>query len=276
MLLDVLQQVKRRTRTGPIRKVVTSLGILQIGRRFYNRRILRQGTLDAAVVGHRFRFVDTTEAEIGRIDGLSREEDFYARIGESVRPGDVFYDVGANIGMVSMLVASRGREVDAQVHAFEPEPVNARRLRDNLATNGISTVEVHELGLAAESGTTSLYVAGDAGTGAHSMIADLTGSSRTIDIRVMAMTDFAAEHPAPSCVKIDVEGAEMEVLRGAGNLLAPEKVHDIFIEVHRGILESAGSSEAEVTAFMEQRGFALVWSQERGRQVLQHFRPRGA
>jgi FkbM family methyltransferase len=134
-----------------------------------------------------------------------------------VRPGSVVYDVGAHIGFASLCAAKLG----AHVFAFEPDPDNAARLRRNVELNA-AAVEVVEAAAWDADGEVRL----DAGGSARQR-AIRAGSG----VRSVTLSSFAAGRPAPDLVKIDVEGAEGPVLRGASALLA-EAAPVVVCEIH--------------------------------------------
>ena len=145
----------------------------------------------------------------------------------NVAPGDVVYDVGAHIGFFSVCAARLG----AVVYAFEPVPENAARLRDNVALNGLE-IHVVEAAAWAESGSVGL-VPGDSDFEARATSGNGTPS--------VSLDAFAAGEPAPALIKLDVEGAEAEVLRGARRLLAearPVLVCELHGDGMRGTVEA--------------------------------------
>jgi FkbM family methyltransferase len=133
------------------------------------------------------------------------------------RPGDVFYDIGANAGIVAVDVARTFGE-DVTVHAFEPQPTLVDSLTRSIALNAFTRARVHQLLLGDTSGEADLHVA-DHGVHA-SLVSRQAGATRlrcrmeTIDGLVAARTV-----PSPDVIKIDAEGAELRVLQGARNTL---------------------------------------------------------
>ncbi len=159
-----------------------------------------------------------------RVPILPRSEKYYwtgvherhvqEALADLLRPGMTFWDVGAHIGFFSLLAArlvtSAGR-----VEAFEPFPPNRVRLEASLVLNHATNVRVHPVALAAVSGTASLH------TGASSLMGSLVRGGRpSIPVRCARADDAMLAIPAPDVVKVDVEGAELDVLRGAGGMLA--------------------------------------------------------
>jgi FkbM family methyltransferase len=135
------------------------------------------------------------------------------------RPGSAAVDVGANIGMYTVPLASAVGP-QGTVLAFEPFPANAARLRENIDRNGLTNVEAQELALGERSGETLLYVATDSLY--HSTEWVPHGSAaQTFSVPVASLDVVWRERGAllVSVLKVDVEGAEPAVLRGATELL---------------------------------------------------------
>ena len=152
-------------------------------------------------------------------------------LAERLRPGDVFYDLGANIGLFSLL-AARCVGDSGRVFSFEPDAVNAERLRRNAKRNSFSQITVIESGVWSCTGamdfSTADHASPDRGVGSF-----LSGSGGSVStrVRVIALDDFVRNAPLPHAIKCDVEGAEIEVLRGAERLLASHRPW-ILAEMH--------------------------------------------
>lgn len=166
-------------------------------------------------------------------------------LAEHLRPGMVFYDIGANIGFFALLGARLVGSSGA-VFAFEPEPALLPRLRENIERNGFTQVTALGKAVAAVSGEIHFEPADpdrspDFGLG---RVRQNAGST-TIRVPAVSLDDFVLEHPWPDVVKCDVEGAEVEVLRGASRLLRARKT--IFvIEVHSAEHERAARELLEL------------------------------
>src|SRR6266849_8394000 len=137
---------------------------------------------------------------------------------EHLRPGMTFYDIGANIGFFSLLAARLvGR--DGHVASFEADPEVAARLREHIARNNFSQVSVVERAVWSKQQPlpflrTDPGLSPDRGLG-HVVSAPSIG---TIEVEGVSLDDYAAAFPAPNFLKCDVEGAELEVFRGAQRL----------------------------------------------------------
>jgi FkbM family methyltransferase len=148
---------------------------------------------------------------------------------ERLHPGMVFYDLGANIGLFSLLAARRVYP-SGRVFSFEPDPGAAARLRRNVAKNCFPHVEVVEAGVWSESGSINFVPAGasspDHGTGRLVATTDSCG----VPVHCVALDDFTRGKP-PDGIKCDVEGAEVEVFRGASKMIETHRPW-ILCEMH--------------------------------------------
>jgi FkbM family methyltransferase len=185
---------------------------------------------------------------------LSWNPEEYAAFRAAARPGDLVIDVGANVGAYTLLfahwVGPTGRVV-----AFEPAPDAAAGLRRHLALNALaSRVEVHEMAVSDRSGTA--FFDAVAASGSNALVSAATASS--LDVRTTTLDEFcSAGDLRPRVVKIDVEGAELSVLRGARRLLADPAV-DIFVELHPSAWRTAGMTADAVAAALHALGVAPV------------------
>lgn len=183
-----------------------------------------------------------------------------------LRSGDHFIDIGANIRMITLhgrkLVGPRG-----SVQSFEPNPPCATAIREHVRINGISNVAVHECALSDEPGTLVLSM-----TSEHSGTATLAhvGEKATQRVAVQVKVADSEITAAPRLIKIDVEGFELQVLRGLRGTLTRHKPFLIteLIEEH---LNKAGSTAAQVKTFLAElgyEGFAIQQKRRRRRQRL--------
>lgn len=163
--------------------------------------------------------------------GFPQNPDFVA--GTSERPlqdclvrhlaaGSTFYDIGANVGFFSVL-ASRFVGPSGMVYAFEPVTANAAAIRRNLGLNAVSHARVFDVALADRSGSGELFVT--PWDGGASLKPDVIRKSDAVQrqaVRLVTLDELVEAEGLrlPSVVKIDVEGAEMPVLKGMQRTIA--------------------------------------------------------
>jgi len=149
-----------------------------------------------------------------------------------LRPGMTFVDVGANLGQFSLLAAKLVGP-SGRVISVEPAPANAQLLSRSAQANGYHHLTVVPCALGAESGRATLHLA-DA-CGMHSLCDDAPGRDHgAVEVEVLTLDDLARRYDLQSvdALKIDVEGFEMAVLRGARTTLATNLGLRLFIDVH--------------------------------------------
>ena len=142
-------------------------------------------------------------------------------IGMELDPGDVALDVGANIGIYSVAM---GRAVgeEGRVLAFEPFPENIERLRSNLAINQLSAVQIFELALTDHEGEVNLYLSGDSAYPSTVQVKEGMANGRQLVVKTTCLDTVWKEagNPRVKIIKIDVEGAEVDVLKGGAECIA--------------------------------------------------------
>ncbi|MBV9328298.1 MAG: FkbM family methyltransferase [Chloroflexi bacterium] len=137
-----------------------------------------------------------------------------------VAPGSVAYDIGANIGIHTLLL-SRLVGRDGQVYAFEPVPALYDRLCENVRLNrSLPAARPVQLALGEQSGTAAFYTGHHAGAGHLAASGPPIGDRIDVTTRVLDEFVYRDHHAPPGFVKIDVEGAEGSVLAGAEQVLS--------------------------------------------------------
>ena len=152
---------------------------------------------------------------ISRLGGNWERENMDACL-RVLRPGDVFYDVGANAGLISVEVAMRHRDVS--VVGFEPQPDLANRIAVSARLNRADNLAVFQTMLGSREGTAQLHIPTFA---VQASAITREQGARTIDCRLTRL-DRQIELgtlPPANVIKMDAEGAEFEVLRGAERLV---------------------------------------------------------
>ncbi len=188
-------------------------------------------------------------------NGMNRdyEEHFHRAIKTSLRPGDVVWDIGANVGLYTRIFLD-GVGPAGRVVAVEPAPQSARACRE-LADDGRLTVV--EAAVGDTVGSVRMDIGADATAVTNRVGAD---GSHTVQ---MVTGDSLLQRfgTPPTLVKIDVEGFEIHVLRGMSRVLASPSLRQLFIEVHFGLLEANGLKDGrrQIAALLTPLGFRLGW-----------------
>ena len=188
------------------------------------------------------------------------EQAFDKAMFEGIKPGDVIWDVGANVGhytrKFSDSVGSTG-----QVFTFEPFPATAARLRAELT--GVETVTVLPVALGAETGTVSMREGDDEFGATSRIVAQGAGESKVTHVDIATGDSIFSRGlaAAPAIIKIDTEGFELDVLNGMQEILNRATLRAIFIEVHFGILAERGLSAApgRIERLLSEKGFRNRW-----------------
>jgi FkbM family methyltransferase len=171
----------------------------------------------------------------------------------SLRRGDVAYDIGANIGIFSVLMAKMVAG-GGHVVAFEPLPNVFEHLRANIALNALTNVRAFCTALSDVAGTRLMHTADE------SVLSSLESSARTdarseqVRIEIGDRLRAVEGLPIPRVVKIDVEGHESSVLRGLRETLSRPECRLVCCEIHPPMLPP-GVTQETVLAQIRDLGF---------------------
>lgn len=253
----------------------------------------KKDSIRTVIVGNvsaRFDVESTPEQWWFEDNTLQGERHVLEELIEWLRPDDVFYDIGANIGLYSCLVGQTLKE--GEIVAFEPHPPNAERLSENFARNGINARVVRKaLGSTNGYGTLT-NPDGAPGTGTNTLVGPIKETGMSSDsIRRISMdseplntassdNESTTTHsrgiqphstpvttgdsivqletlPTPTVMKIDVEGAELDVLYGLRQTLTEGCCRLVYCELHRNTLAARGTSADAVRVFLQDCGFTV-------------------
>lgn len=184
-----------------------------------------------------------SRGKILRILGGSYEPDQTRLFQQRIPAGSTVFDVGAHVGYYTVLAAvlagPRGR-----VFAFEPNPANHSFLQRHVALNRLGNVTIENAAVSDRNGTAAFAFGTGSGTGR-------LDSGGTLNVRTLRLDDFCSERGVhPQFLKIDVEGAELDVLRGAAATIAANHPV-IFLSTH------GPQVHADCLAWLRERQYAL-------------------
>jgi FkbM family methyltransferase len=173
---------------------------------------------------------------------------------ELVEPGMVVYDIGANYGIHALLLARRVGP-SGRVFGFEPDTEIRAALAEAIALNGFRNVTVVPYAAADETGEALFQRGAHAGAGHLASVDETRGA---ITVATVRLDDFVfdQQQPPPQLIKIDVEGAESRVLRGAERVLADHQPA-LLIDLH------APWEDIAVGRILARHGYRAVRSETR-------------
>jgi len=189
------------------------------------------------------------------VDDLNSERWLIKRIAEVTEKDDVFYDVGANIGVYSCLI---GNYIESgRLIAFEPIPDVFNILEENVTQNGVES-DLFNIALSNENSTTQMTMEGQTG---H----QFSKNNGSIEIETRRADDVVTDYdlPSPDICKIDIEGAEYLALEGLQNTLSESACRHVFCEIHTRKIESVGGSAEEVESLLQRLGFNIEYIGDR-------------
>ena len=178
------------------------------------------------------------------------EQELAELLFQNINKGSVFYDLGAHWGYFSIL-ASKFVGTKGKVYAFEPMPQNFHRLEQNIHINNIKNVTLLNLAVANENGTIKFSDSND--TFANTYIN--ASSKDFIEVKATSLDQLMVAKSVlpPHFIKIDVEGAEIDVLQGAEGLI---KEHRPIIHLSTHDIHSKGVDE-KCKLWMQNTGYGM-------------------
>lgn len=181
------------------------------------------------------------------------------RLYSLVKPGDVVFDVGTNIGE-TLLHFGKFVGSEGYVYGFEPDGENFKNVQKNIALNDGQNLHVFNLGVSDKKETVKLYRVDPNNLGMNRILNEKEAARfddfTTIEVDTLDNVIAANGIGRVDVIKIDIEGYEMHALRGAADLLA--KFHPkLFIEVGYTRLINNGTSPTEMVAFLESFGYKI-------------------
>ncbi len=183
-----------------------------------------------------------------------------------IEPGMTFFDVGAHVGYYTLLAGRRVGNA-GRVVSFEPEPRNFELLSENVRRNTLASVQIVNAAVGAREGELQLYR--DPDYAGHHRIHAVSGRA-SVYVRCTTLDAQAAEWGAPDVIKMDVQGAEGEVLAGMRTVLANTPPLAIVGEYWPAELAAVGTDPAQFVATLRDAGYAVFNVPDRPQIVPVH------
>jgi len=184
------------------------------------------------------------------------EEDPQERelIKKIIKKGDIVVDVGANIGIHTIIMAKCVGET-GHVYAFEPSKNNVRLLKNTMSLNGFENVSIIDSAVSDKPGKSLFYLSN--GISAHSL-SDFGYKKGSIEINVESLDHFFTNvNKKINFLKIDAEGYDFKVIKGMENILKNPELK-FLIEFFPERLKKAGDSPKEFLQFLFEKGFNVT------------------
>jgi FkbM family methyltransferase len=180
------------------------------------------------------------------------EPEFTAALAHAARSSDVCFDIGGHRGYMSGVMALAGAQ---RVVVFEPLADNVAALRDLADLNPDLPLQVEATAIGRANGEARFKVMADRSMGklaeSSFQVEAAAAAELIVPVRQLDSLVFAGNLPAPNLIKIDVEGAEFDVLQGARRTLETARPR-LFIEAHSSALA------ASCTGFLAERGYRVT------------------
>ena len=190
------------------------------------------------------------------------------RFCETVRPGMVVIDVGANLGLYT-LYAARHTGPSGRVHSFEPTPRMFSILRENIQINGLletGLVQLHQAAASDRSGKARFAVY--AGNNGHNTLFPDDRNGTFIEVDTIPLDDALAGEARIDVIKIDAEGAEPRIWAGMRSILERNPSLRVFMEFAPVLLRRAGHDPAQFLDEIDRAGFTIErMAEETGEQI---------
>jgi FkbM family methyltransferase len=173
-----------------------------------------------------------------------------------LKPGMIVFDVGANIGVYSLLSAKYVGE-HGGVHAFEPTPKIFAQLCDNVELNGFTCVHLNQLAVKEKSGTSMLYLYEQNAMNSLSRQDWVGRPLGQVEVETISLDEYISAHELPGVdlLKVDVEGAELAVLQGARGLLSRPDAPIVLCEFADKTARAFGYQATSIRDYLEPLGY---------------------
>lgn len=269
----VVNVLRRLTYRPDVLAVVRALHLTEILRNCYWRVRRRGLTIRVNVNGVEAVFYARTPQELRCLEYnvVLGEHLFLSLLASTLRPGDIFFDVGSNMGLFT-IIAGKAVGSNGRVFAFEPEIHFNQTLRENVQLNGLSNVVIFRKALGDSNGSGRLFVRGlespslirrpDAANASREGTVESPGRSSETHSQVVEIVsgDWIRETqglPIPRAVKVDVEGYEYNVLNGLRRTLSNLDCELLCCEIHPSFLPPEVTVE-KVLDLVKSAGFKSI------------------
>lgn len=240
----------------------SGLGRFEVVQNFGRRMRSPLKSDNVEIDGHKM-FLDSLDSLRLSINGVY--EEFETEIVKKIiKKGDVVIDVGANIGYYTLIFAKLvGQE--GKVFAFEPEPTNFNILKKNVKINEYENVILINKAVSNKTGKMTLDL-DEINKGGHSI--SKNNSEKTIEIESTKLDDYFKTYDGNiNFIKLDIEGAEVEAIKGMSETIEKNEEVNIMAEYNPLSLSNLGSNSEEYFKSLMKFGFK-IYDLDAGRKKM--------
>ena len=200
-------------------------------------------------------------SEFRRVISYRKDHNILDKLLTQIKDDYIIWDVGANIGLYSLIAGIKFPRV--KIFSFEPELEAFNRLKENIKLNRLNNIEALNFGLGNKNEEVALVKGAHFSDGNHSLLkrqeAGNEGAKETV--KVFRGDDLIKDnYPQPNVIKIDVEGFELNVLKGMTGLIKNFESKCIICEIHFSVLEASNQNTApkRIVSLIKEGGFTQV------------------
>jgi len=247
------------------------LGVYRPLRAVYHKLFYAKARQSVTCGKYSCTFATPTPTVVEHVTAFTGEQAVMEHLLSHVRADDIVWDVGAAYGLYTVFMAQAVTGQHGRVCAFEPEQAMQTLLRRNLGLNNCTNVQLFPFALGASNTETVLYQSDSPNVGTSALVRRTDYKLKKIGIPVPLRTGDSLVHdatvPSPCIIKLDVEGAETEFLRGAHNILRSPILRLLYCEVHPSLLPLYNSNLQDVETLLTTAGLTIIQRQPRGTEL---------
>jgi FkbM family methyltransferase len=183
-----------------------------------------------------------------------------------LRNGDVFIDIGAYVDGWHSIIASKLVGEKGKVYTFEPVPEYYKKLSKNIKLNNGKNVVIEKLAVSNNNGKQTFYIGGLASTLYKEHLPGENDIKGKVTVTTVSLDAYITQNNIKniSLIKIDVEGAELDVIKGGRKTLKAKNSPDLMIEVSDVYLKHGNTSEDELLTLLKKFGYKAYSIKENG------------
>ncbi|MDE3184139.1 MAG: FkbM family methyltransferase [Bacteroidota bacterium] len=216
---------------------------------------------------NQLKFCINNSTEEFRLVRWGGEEAYVKQMIGELKTGDIFFDIGSSVGLVSVMAAQK--LTNGTVVSFEPDPENLMRLKENFALNTMENFMIRPIAIGDRKTVMHLYTGGS--NNYSPSLESVNGIKTSMEVEVDSIDNLLERKaiPLPTVIKIDIEGAELMALKGMKKLLSSvDRPRVLFIELHPEFLPSFNATVEEIFDFLSELKYDLIENTKRDQQIL--------